>query len=309
MPPPVNASLNVPLSRILAGTDFSASGNACVKRAARIAHESDARLEIAHATEPAPTPVWRRLDGMPAVRRAAHAAAVSLMEESVDIAKRFGVTPNTRVVAGAPARVLTDRAAHLRADLLVVGGHGRRTLESVLLGTTAERTLELATCDVLVVREVPRARYRRVLVMVALDPGDAQLVRAALRLAPHASITVVHVCNTPFERKFIRHEVGAPTLRAWQRSFESHAARALDHVIETVRETHPDANITQRLAWGDMPDAIVATAASSGADLIAIGKNTSLVREMFVGSSTRHVVRNSPVDVLVAAPIYTPLVS
>jgi nucleotide-binding universal stress UspA family protein len=64
----------------------------------------------------------------------------------------------------APARVVThirtDSAAHevaqlaadLEADMVVVGTHGRRGISRLLLGSTAEATVRLAPCPVLVAR-------------------------------------------------------------------------------------------------------------------------------------------------------------
>ncbi len=51
-----------------------------------------------------------------------------------------------------PAAELTQLAADLEADLLVVGTHGRRGLRRLLLGSVAEGVVRLAHCPVLVVR-------------------------------------------------------------------------------------------------------------------------------------------------------------
>jgi nucleotide-binding universal stress UspA family protein len=64
--------------------------------------------------------------------------------------------PVGRVVAhvrfDAIAEELAQLAADLEADLVVVGTHGRRGLSRVLLGSSAEATVRLAPCPVLVVR-------------------------------------------------------------------------------------------------------------------------------------------------------------
>jgi nucleotide-binding universal stress UspA family protein len=52
----------------------------------------------------------------------------------------------------AIADELSQLAADLEADLVVVGTHGRRGLSRVLLGSSAEATVRLAPCPVLVVR-------------------------------------------------------------------------------------------------------------------------------------------------------------
>lgn len=60
------------------------------------------------------------------------------------------------------AEEIAQLAADLEADLVVVGTHGRRGLSRLLLGSTAEATVRLAPCPVLVVRPkaVPEAAPR-----------------------------------------------------------------------------------------------------------------------------------------------------
>jgi nucleotide-binding universal stress UspA family protein len=71
----------------------------------------------------------------------------------------------SRVVAhvrfDAIATEIAQLAADLEADLVVVGTHGRKGISRVLLGSSAEATVRLAPCPVLVVRpkgvpDVPR---------------------------------------------------------------------------------------------------------------------------------------------------------
>lgn len=53
---------------------------------------------------------------------------------------------------GAPAENIVQLATHLDADLIVIGTHGRRGVQRMLLGSVAERVLRLARCAVLSVR-------------------------------------------------------------------------------------------------------------------------------------------------------------
>ncbi len=54
---------------------------------------------------------------------------------------------------GTPASEIVWLAAHIDADLILVGTHGRRGLRRLLLGSVAERVCRLAGCPVEVVRE------------------------------------------------------------------------------------------------------------------------------------------------------------
>jgi nucleotide-binding universal stress UspA family protein len=58
----------------------------------------------------------------------------------------------SHLVVGFPAHEIVQLASDLEADIIVVGTHGRRGVERLLLGSTAERVVRLATCPVLVER-------------------------------------------------------------------------------------------------------------------------------------------------------------
>lgn len=66
-----------------------------------------------------------------------------------------GPGPLLRVVVrcGSPREVVLDVAQTRRADLIVLGVHGRRSpLQRLLLGSVAENVLRGADCDVLIAR-------------------------------------------------------------------------------------------------------------------------------------------------------------
>ena len=56
------------------------------------------------------------------------------------------------VRVGRPATVLVEMARDQGYDLLVVGTHGRKGIEHVILGSVAERVVRSATVPVLVVK-------------------------------------------------------------------------------------------------------------------------------------------------------------
>ncbi|AUX42555.1 hypothetical protein SOCE26_039880 [Sorangium cellulosum] len=75
---------------------------------------------------------------------------------------------------GAPAEHIAQLAADLDADLVVVGSHGRRGLERLLLGSVAERVSRLARCPVWIVRPKDHATAGRI---PEIEPPCADCVR------------------------------------------------------------------------------------------------------------------------------------
>lgn len=63
-----------------------------------------------------------------------------------------GLDPKELIITfGSPAQGVLKQAENLKCDLIISGSHSRHGLE-VLLGSTAHKILNLAKCDVLLVR-------------------------------------------------------------------------------------------------------------------------------------------------------------
>lgn len=75
------------------------------------------------------------------------------VDEVATRAQGHGVTDvHTAIVRGTPHREIVDYAEEHDADLVVVGTHGRRGLDRLLLGSVAERILRTSSRPVLIVR-------------------------------------------------------------------------------------------------------------------------------------------------------------
>jgi nucleotide-binding universal stress UspA family protein len=68
------------------------------------------------------------------------------------MAEESGVRLHTHVVAGHPVRDIVELAAQLQADLLVIGAKGHSAIYERLIGSRADRIMQLAQCPVLVVK-------------------------------------------------------------------------------------------------------------------------------------------------------------
>ena len=60
---------------------------------------------------------------------------------------------STAFLVGPPAKCLVERAKEDKADLIVMGTHGRTGLGHLLLGSVAERMVRTAACPVLTTRQ------------------------------------------------------------------------------------------------------------------------------------------------------------
>jgi nucleotide-binding universal stress UspA family protein len=76
-----------------------------------------------------------------------------VVQRAQKAAEARGVTlAKPHLLTGHTIRVITDLAGRLGADLLVVGASGHSGIFERLLGTKADRLVDLSPCSVLVVR-------------------------------------------------------------------------------------------------------------------------------------------------------------
>lgn len=89
------------------------------------------------------------------VREEAGAAARrfhSVVSRARKLAEDAEVQLHTHLLAGHPVRTVVTLAAEINAELLVIGARGHSALYERLVGSRADRIMQLAHCPVLVVK-------------------------------------------------------------------------------------------------------------------------------------------------------------
>lgn len=147
--------------RILVGVDNSEASRAALAHAVALAAAQRAQLRAVHVAEEIPGGLFDYPSTVIAdVRRAAEEEGDRVLARAQDAARQAGVDVETRllrIVSPYPriARLLVNEAQDWAADLIVLGTHGRRGLDRLLLGSVAEGVSRLATVPVLLVRQPP----------------------------------------------------------------------------------------------------------------------------------------------------------
>ncbi len=83
----------------------------------------------------------------------AREGATGRLERFAAPAIAAGIEASIRVRIGFAAEEILEAAREEGADLIVLGTHGRRGLAHLVLGSTAEKVVRLASCSVFVVKE------------------------------------------------------------------------------------------------------------------------------------------------------------
>lgn len=76
----------------------------------------------------------------------------TVIQRANAMAGERGIAPRTHVLAGHPVRTIIQLAAELKIDLLVIGATGHSALYERMIGSRADRLIQLAPCPVLVVK-------------------------------------------------------------------------------------------------------------------------------------------------------------
>src|SRR5262245_16519777 len=142
----------IDFKQILCPVDFSDSSNRSLDHAVALAQWYDATLTVLHVAPTfEPMPVRSEL-GYPIqiVNPLTRDEVVAVMRNHLDVAGRpRDVIPTAR--DGDPSTTIIDEALTRKADLIVMGTHGRRGFKRLLLGSVTEAVLREAPCHVLTV--------------------------------------------------------------------------------------------------------------------------------------------------------------
>ena len=136
-----------PLKRVLVGVDLSNVAETVLSEGQRIATLFNSQLRVIHAVEPFPllTNLSLQLD---------ESAYYQQSDDVFDriVSDSLGNTNAERVTRrGTPLSVLREECATWKADLLVVGTHGRGWIERALIGSTTNKLLNNLPTSLLVV--------------------------------------------------------------------------------------------------------------------------------------------------------------
>ena len=151
--------------RIFVPIDGSSAANLGLREALRLARQHGASVCLFHAVEESfVTSAGVAVMSPDELSKAFRDAGREILTKAQALARRWGV--RARAVLGDPetgpvADAIIREAKRCRADLIVMGTHGRRGVRRLVMGSDAEQVLRETTVPVLMVRgATPRARRK-----------------------------------------------------------------------------------------------------------------------------------------------------
>ena len=137
--------------RVLIPLDFSELSDTVLRYGVELTAETGTTI-LFHVLEPLPMHMesafgaFVNTEGLARIRENAQ----ELLDHAME--KFPGRTFETELAEGKPDALILDAAQRHRAQLIVMGTHGRGGLEDLFLGSTAGKIVRKARCPVLTVR-------------------------------------------------------------------------------------------------------------------------------------------------------------
>jgi nucleotide-binding universal stress UspA family protein len=291
----------IEIKQVLCPVDFSDCSRRALARAVALARWFRAQLTVLHV---AATP----LVDLPPITMGHEKRDQLVGELQRFTGARLREIPIDLVVKKAAdvSCAILDEIGAIRADLLVVGSHGRSGVQRLLLGSVAEKVVRQAPCPTLV---IPRDAtengaetsppFHRLLCAVDFSEGSMKALTYGIILAEEADahLTVLHVIEVPPELRDAPGPAGID-VDAVRAAAEAEALRRLRALIP--REARTYCAIETVVTEGAPHREILKVAADRQTDLIVMGvQGRAAIDLVMFGSNAARVMRRATCATLV----------
>lgn len=290
----LESSTKIAFKNILFLTDFSEASRAAMEYAAALAHHHKATFYAGHIQTPTPPmypsdAMMQYLDQIQEQKR----------EELKRLIEPFGLEAKVLVSEGMIEYAIERWTVVHGIDLIVIGTHGRKGIERLLLGSTAELILRSAICPVLTVGpHVSELKHEpeyvdRILFATDLTPQSEYAVSYALSFAHERSahLTFLHVVEKNAQVLDHNRVMGYCEYEL-RRLVPADATAWCDPQFQVIQ--------------GDPAQEIVNFAEANNSDLIVLGlPRDKVFSSHFRSGVTYSVVSNAPCPVLTVRDMLT----
>ncbi len=288
------------IKNILCPVDRSPSSLEAFTYAIALARWQGARLNLLEVIEAALPPGGSRVAEDDSVPTDTLAALERDLRRVLTARRASDVRVRILMRRGKVVQEILAQAKASRADLVVIGSHGRGGVQRLVLGSVAEKVLRLATCPVLTIRSganvARRSRSPFGTILCATDFSAAanRGVAYARRLAKEANakLVVMHAVEWPFEEA-----VASGAVAELRKSIESSARDKLARLLP--RSSSDGSGAQAVLTLGKASAAIIKVARARSVDLIVMGVSGRGATDVAIlGSTTHQVIREGTRPVL-----------
>jgi nucleotide-binding universal stress UspA family protein len=296
--------MRVQFNSILCATDFSDFSNHTVGYGVALAREFDARLIICHVIDLSSVAIYGefQLDPVGQQNRIMEDANTQLEELAGD----QPVAWEPLITVGKPADEISRAVEEQNIDLVITATRGRSGFKRLILGSVTERLMRTLTCPLLVVHSPEhefvtpseqKVQLQKILVGCDFSPDSGRAFDHGLSLAQEfqAELHLAHVIEPPVQPNLLKEETWVSG--GIQEDYHDQLIQKLKDMVpgEAANWCTPQTSIME----GQPYDELVKYADTRDIDMIVLGvRGHGLVKNLFLGSTTDRVIRNSPCPVL-----------
>ena len=208
------------------------------------------------------------------------------------------VVKQKRAISAAPA--ILEYSSKNGIDLIVIGTHGRRGIEHLLLGSAAEEVVRLADCPVFTIRESeeikPIKLFEKILVPIDFSEHSKKALTYAKEIANSygANLQLLHVIEDTIHPAFSLS--GKSSIFDLVPGIEEDCRRRIERLIQETGVSKENTEIVVK--GGQAANDIIKFAKDNSSDLVVIATHgLTGIEHLLLGSVTEKVVRMAPCPV------------
>ena len=281
------------IQQIVAAVDTSAMAEETLKRAISIAKEKNAQLIVVHVIEHPfiESPLFASLDQ--AKIREGIAQQVDRLNRQANIDYLLFVE------SGKASDAITFQVQKTRADLLVIGSHGKEAIGNGHFGSTALKLVQKTHIPVLIVKNERVGSYRSMIAPTDLSDYARESILYARALFAGSSFTYLYAFKTISELQARTYYIDDDELETWRNKMAADAVSAMEKFVREVGEG--ERALIEFSA--SLNEELLAYITHKSADLLVLGsKGVDDLNSFVFGSTAAYLLQRSPLDVLVYVP-------
>lgn len=281
------------IKKILVAIDRSAMAEEALKRAISIAKEKSAQLVVIHVIEP----YFIESPFIPSVDEE------DVKKEVTKQVDRLTVEADIEYIlfveSGSAASSIILASQKTKADLLVIGTHGKDDLGSNYFGSTTLKVVQKTHIPVLIVKNEAKYNYKNLLAPTNLSDYSKESIQFSRTLFKDTSLKYLHAYVTIDEFQALTYRISIDQQGQFKKELLFDAKTALEKFIKETGEGEMALISYQASINEDLLEYIT----RDQADLLVLGsKGVGNLNSFVFGSTASYLVQRSPIDVLVYVP-------
>ena len=203
------------------------------------------------------------------------------------------------VESGSAAASIILASQKTKADLLIIGTHGKDDLESNYFGSTTLKVVQKTHIPVLIVKNEAKYNYKNLLAPTNLSDYSKESIQFSRTLFKDTSLKYLHAYVTIDELQALTYGISIDQQGQFKKELLFDAKTALEKFVKETGEGEMALISYQASINEDLLEYIT----RNQADLLVLGsKGVGNLNSFVFGSTASYLVQRSPIDVLVYVP-------